>query len=124
MTTKYTNDHEWIRLEGDIATVGITDYAQDQLGDIVFVDLPEVDEEIDLGDEISVIESVKAAGDVKSPLTGTIVEVNDSLDGAPETVNSDPQGDGWIFKAKINDASELDEYMDEEAYKAFVESLA
>lgn len=124
MSTVYTNDHEWISINGDVATVGITDYAQEQLGDIVFVDLPEVDLEVSVGDEISVIESVKAAGDVKSPLTGQITEVNEALEDAPESVNSDPEGEGWIFKMTVADAGELEEYMDEAAYKSLVESLA
>ena len=117
---KYTKDHEWVRVEGDVATVGVTDFAQDALGDVVFVDLPEAGEEVAAGDTVAEIESVKAVSDVFSPLTGEIAAVNEDLDGAEESVNEDPYGAGWLFQVKIADASELDGMMDVEAYKAFV----
>ena len=121
---KYTRDHEWILMEDDeIGVVGITDYAQDQLGELVFVELPEVDKEFGSGSDAVVIESVKAAGEVKAPVSGTVVEVNEALVDEPEKVNSDPMGAGWFFKLKIANASQLDSLMDEAAYKAHVESL-
>lgn len=119
---KYTEDHEWLRLEGDgRVTVGITDYAQDSLGDVVYVELPEVGRSVKAGDEVAVIESVKAAGDIKIPLAGTIVEVNSALADAPELVNSDPLGEGWFFKLQPDDAAALDGLMNEDAYKKSVE---
>ncbi len=121
---KYTKDHEWILMEDDeIGVVGITDYAQDQLGELVYVELPEVDQEFDAGSDAVVIESVKAAGEVKAPVSGTIVEVNETLADEPEKVNSDPMGEGWFIKLRVNDASELDELMDEEDYKEYTEEL-
>jgi glycine cleavage system H protein len=115
---KYTEDHEWLRLEEDgRVTVGITDYAQDSLGDIVYVELPEVGRTVKAGDEVAVIESVKAAGDIKIPLAGTIVEVNGALADQPELVNSDPLGDGWFFRMQPDDAAVLDGLMNEETYK-------
>ncbi len=99
MSKYFTEDHEWVVVEGEMATVGITDHAQDQLGDIVFVELPEVDEEYGKGDDISVVESVKAAGDVHNPVSGTVVEVNETLEDEPATVNTSPEGDGWIYIA-------------------------
>ncbi|MEQ9519849.1 MAG: glycine cleavage system protein GcvH [Parvibaculum sp.] len=122
-TIKFTEDHEWISVDGDIATVGITDYAQGQLGDVVFVELPEVGREVAKGDEAAVVESVKAASEVYAPLGGEIVEVNDVLDGAPATVNEDAEGAGWFVKLKLSDPSELDDLMDEAAYKSFVAGL-
>ncbi len=122
--TKYTEDHEWIRVEGDIGTVGITDYAQGQLGDIVFVELPDVGKEMDQGDEACVIDSVKAAAEVYAPVGGEVVEANDAVTDKPGLVNEDAMGDGWFFKIRISDPAELDDLMDEEAYKAFVEGLA
>ncbi len=118
---RYTEDHEWIKVEGETGTVGITDHAQKQLGDIVFVEVPEVDEEVSAGDEAGSIESVKAVADVFSPVSGTIVEVNESLEDAPETVNQDPHGDGWLFKVEMSDSSELDDMMDAAAYEKFLE---
>lgn len=118
---RYTEDHEWIKVEGEIGTVGITDHAQKQLGDIVFVEVPEVDEDVSAGDEAGSIESVKAVADVFSPVSGTITEVNESLEDAPETVNQDPHGDGWLFKVNMSDSSELDETMDVAAYEKFLE---
>ena len=119
---KYTEDHEWLRLEEDgRVTIGITDYAQDSLGDVVYVELPEVGRSVKAGDEVAVIESVKAAGDIKIPLAGTIVEVNSALADAPELVNSDPLGEGWFFKLQPDDAAALDGLMNEDDYKKSVE---
>ena len=121
---KYTRDHEWILMEDDeIGVVGITDYAQDQLGELVYVELPEVDQEFGSGSDAVVIESVKAAGEVKAPVGGTIVEVNEALVDEPEKVNSDPMGEGWFVKMRVNDSSELEDLMDEEAYKEYTEEL-
>ena len=121
---RFTEDHEWVRIEdGDVAVVGITDYAQDQLGELVFVELPEVGAELDQGEEGAVIESVKAAGELKLPIGGTVTEVNESLVDEPGQVNADPTGDGWFFRLRIKDASELDGLMDEAAYGAWLESL-
>ena len=121
---KYTEDHEWVRLEDDgSATVGITDHAQEQLGDLVFVELPDVDSEISKGDEAATLESVKAAGEVHAPISGTVTEINEVLADEPGKVNEDPTGDGWFFKMSVSDASEADGLMDEAAYKAFLESL-
>ncbi len=121
-TTKYTKDHEWIRVEEDgTAVVGITDHAQEQLGDLVFVELPEVGRELAQGEESAVIESVKAAGDIKSPASGTVLEVNETLPDEPATVNSDPTGAGWFFKLRLADPSELDDLMDGDAYAEYIE---
>ncbi len=120
---KFTKDHEWVRVEGDIGTVGLTDYAQEQLGDIVFVELPDVGRQLDKGGEAVVIESVKAAGELYAPAAGEVTEVNESLGDDPAQVNSDPMGGGWFFKIRIGDLSELDELMDEAAYKALLDSL-
>jgi glycine cleavage system H protein len=117
---KYTEEHEWLRVEGDLIVVGITEHASEQLGDIVFVDLPEADTEVAKDDEVAVIESVKAASDILSPLDGTVVEVNDVLADNPGLVNEDPLGDGWFFKMKVEDLSVLDDLMDEAAYKDFI----
>ena len=121
--TKYTEDHEWIDIDGDVATVGITDYAQNALGDVVFVELPEVGADFSKGDEAAVVESVKAASEVYAPVSGTIAEVNGALEGEPALVNSAPTGEGWFFKLTLSDAGELDGLMDEAAYKAFVDGL-
>lgn len=118
---KYTKDHEWLSLEGDVATVGITDYAQEQLGDVVFVELPEEGQELTAGEEAAVIESVKAAGEINAPVSGTVVAVNEVLADAPDTVNQDPIGDGWFFKVRIECDLDESEFLDEEAYKTFVE---
>lgn len=120
MSKYFTEDHEWVVVEGDVATVGITDHAQDQLGDIVFVELPETEEDFEKGDDLSVVESVKAAGDVHSPISGTVIEVNEVLEDEPSLVNSSPEGDGWICKIKLSDAAELDSLMDEAAYQALI----
>ncbi|TCS65941.1 glycine cleavage system protein GcvH [Primorskyibacter sedentarius] len=117
---KYTEEHEWLDLDGDVVTVGITAHAAEQLGDVVFVELPDVGASVTRDDEIVVIESVKAASDILAPLDGEVVEVNEVLVEEPGKVNDDPEGDAWFFKLKIEDASALDEYMDEAAYKAFI----
>lgn len=123
MSVKYTEDHEWVKVDGDMATVGISAYAAKQLGDVVFVELPEVGRELDKGDEAAVVESVKAASEVYAPIGGEVTEINESLEDAPETVNASPDGDGWFLKLKIKDASDLDDLMDEAKYKAYCESL-
>lgn len=118
MTVKYTEDHEWIRVDGAIGTIGITDHAQEQLGDVVFVELPEVGSKVAKGDASGVVESVKAASEIYAPVSGEIVEVNEALVDAPQTVNSDPTGTGWFYKIQLSDPGELDGLMDEDAYKA------
>ena len=120
--TKYTEDHEWARLEDGIVTVGITNFAQDQLGDLVFVELPVIGQVVNKGDEAAIIESVKAAGDVKSPIGGEISEINESLVEAPEQVNKDPMGVGWFYKISISNTNEWENLMDKEAYEALVSS--
>jgi glycine cleavage system H protein len=121
---KFTEDHEWLRLENDgTVTVGITNYAQQQLGDIVYIDLPEAGTHFDAGKEMAVVESVKAAGDVKVPVAGEVVEVNSRLADEPELVNSDPLGDGWFLRISPEDIEELDELMDEEEYHDYTEKL-
>ena len=116
----YTRDHEWVRVEGDIAVVGITNYAQEQLGDVVFVELPEIGKAVAAGDEAAVVESVKAAAEVYAPLDGEVVDVNGNLEGEPGLVNSAPETDGWFFKVKVADPSQLDELMDSATYDKFV----
>lgn len=123
MTTKYTEDHEWITIEGNVATVGITKYAAEQLGDVVFVEIPDVGKTCDKGGDLAVVESVKAASDVYAPVSGEVTEANDALTDAPETVNEDPEGAGWFAKIRLSDASELDALMDADAYQAFCEAL-
>ena len=118
MTVLYTADHEWLRIEGDVATVGVTDYAQTQLGDVVFVDLPKVGRVVKKADAAAVVESVKAASDVYAPVSGEVVEVNETLGSDPSLVNSDPDGAAWFFKIRMTDSSELEGLMDEAAYKA------
>lgn len=117
---KYTKDHEWVSVDGDIATVGITDHAQNALGDIVFVELPEVGASFGEGDDAAVVESVKAASDVYAPVSGEITEVNSDLESDPSLVNSSPMDAGWFFKIKLSDASELDELMDEDGYNELI----
>lgn len=117
---RYTREHEWITVEGDLATVGITDFAQEQLGDVVYVELPAVGKAVSKGGEAAVVESVKAASEVYAPLTGEVVAVNDVLNQEPATVNADPFGKGWFLKMKLADRKELDGLMDEKAYRAFV----
>ena len=117
---KYSEEHEWVRVEGDTVTVGISDFAQDQLGEVVFVDLPDVGSEIVGGETFGEVESVKSVSDLFSPVTGSVVERNDNLSDAPETVNEDPYGDGWLVKVKMSDASELDALMSAAEYEDFV----
>jgi glycine cleavage system H protein len=118
---RYSKTHEWISLEGDVAVVGISDHAQDHLGDVVYVDLPEPGKKVKKGDVFCSIESVKAASDIFSPVSGEIIEVNGELDSAPETINSDAEGAGWIAKIKVSDPSEADALMDSEAYRKHCE---
>jgi glycine cleavage system H protein len=122
-TVKFTEEHEWIRLEGDIATVGITDYAQNQLGDVVYVELPKPGQKVEKGKQAAVVESVKAASEVYAPVTGEVVEANQALADEPATINADPMGRGWFMKLKLANKSELDGLMDEVGYKKFVEGL-
>ncbi|PTW62244.1 glycine cleavage system H protein [Breoghania corrubedonensis] len=123
MTTYYSKDHEWVAVEGDVATIGITDFAQSQLGDVVFVELPDVGKTLAQGDEAAVVESVKAASEVYAPISGDVTEANDALVDAPAKVNEDPEGAAWFVKMTVSDKAELEDLMDEAAYKAFVESL-
>jgi len=117
---KFTEEHEWLRAEGDVIVVGITEHAAEQLGDVVFVELPDTETEVAKDDEVVVIESVKAASDILAPIDGEIVEVNEMLNDEPSKVNEDAQGDAWFFKMKPSDPSQMDEMMDEAAYKKFV----
>jgi glycine cleavage system H protein len=121
---KYSTDHEWVRVEGDIAVVGITNHAQDQLGDVVFVDLPSVGTDVKKGGEAAVVESVKAASDVYAPVTGEVVEVNSGLESEPGLVNDDAEGGGWFMKIRMSDPAELDALMDAAAYAKHVEAEA
>ncbi|MEP0232754.1 glycine cleavage system protein GcvH [Roseibium sp.] len=123
MTTYFSKDHEWIAVEGDVATVGITKYAQEQLGDVVFVELPEAGKALSQGDEAAVVESVKAASEVYAPIDGEVVEANDVLADEPAKVNEDPEGSAWFIKMKVANAGQLSDLMDEAAYKAFVDTL-
>ena len=123
MARYFTEEHEWIDVDGDTATVGITDYAQGQLGDIVFVELPQPGTQVAKGKDAAVVESVKAASDVYAPITGEVTEANGALEDDPALVNTAPVGDGWFFKLTIADTSQLEGLMDEAAYKAFVDSL-
>lgn len=120
---KFSEDHEWIEVDGDTATVGITDYAQEQLGDIVFVDLPETGTALSVGDDAAVVESVKAASEIYAPLSGEIIEVNEDLEADPSKVNESAESNGWFFKMTIADTSELEGLMDRDAYDAFVARL-
>lgn len=117
---KFTEEHEWLRVEGDLVVVGITEHASTQLGDVVFVELPEIGTMVSTGDEVAVIESVKAASDISAPLDGEIVEVNEAIVDEPGKVNQDPLGEAWFFKMKIDDLSELDQFMDEDAYAELI----
>ncbi|WP_434358568.1 glycine cleavage system protein GcvH [Parasalinivibrio latis] len=118
----FTNTHEWVRPEGDgVFTIGITDHAQALLGDMVFIDTPDVGSQVDAGDDAAVAESVKAASDIYSPLTGEVIAINEDLEGSPELVNSDPYGDGWLFQVKADDPAELDELLSAEDYEAMIE---
>ena len=123
MSMHFTEDHEWVRVEGDTATIGLTQYAAEQLGDVVFVDLPDIGKVVAKGTEAAVVESVKAAGEINAPVSGTVSEVNGALEDAPQTVNEAPEGDGWIVKMAISDKGEVASLMDEAAYKAFVATL-
>ena len=123
MTVKYTEDHEWIRVEGGIGTVGITDHAQEQLGDVVFVELPTVGADVEAGGDAAVVESVKAASEVYSPVSGRIVAVNDDLEGSPSLVNESAEDEGWFWQMELSDPDELDELMTAKDYKAFLEGL-
>ena len=118
---RYSEDHEWVSLDGDIATVGISDFAQQQLGDVVFVELPDIGRTVERGGEIAVVESVKAASEIYAPLSGEIVEVNDALADEPAMVNESPEEDGWFFKMRLNDPDEVKELMDAAAYKTFTD---
>ena len=120
---RYSEDHEWIVLDGDVGTIGISDYAQGALGDVVFVELPEVGTMLGKGDEVGVIESVKAASEIYTPVSGEIVAVNDGVDADPALVNSDPLGEGWIFKIKLADPDELAGLLETDAYNKFLEGL-
>jgi len=124
MTTRYSKDHEYVRLDGDVATIGITAYAQEQLGDVVYVELPDVGKSLAPGDDAAVVESVKAASEVYAPLGGEVVEVNTDLESAPGTVNEDPTGKGWFFKMRLANPAEFDALMDEAAYQDYVKSVS
>jgi glycine cleavage system H protein len=124
MTTRYTRDHEYVSVDGDTGTIGITDYAQSQLGDVVFVELPEVGKSLAKGQEAAVVESVKAASEVFAPVSGEVVAVNGDLENAPSTVNEDPAGRGWFVKVKLKDASELDALMSEADYAAYINQIS
>lgn len=117
---KYTKDHEWIRIEGDVAYVGITDFAQSELGDIVYVDIDTVDKEVSQEEVFGTVEAVKTVSDLFSPLSGTVLEFNDKLENSPELVNSDPYGDGWIIKMSISDASQTEDLLSAEAYRELI----
>ncbi|MEG3145212.1 glycine cleavage system protein GcvH [Sphingomonas sp. RT2P30] len=123
MSRYYTEDHEWVDVDGDIGTVGISEYAQGQLGDIVFVEVPEDGKALTKGDEAAVVESVKAASEVYAPVSGSVLEGNAALADTPGLVNEDAEGDGWLFKLTLSDPSEVEELMDEAAYEAFVAKL-
>ena len=120
---RYTKDHEWVRLEGDVATVGITDYAQSQLGDVVYVELPPTGKAVKQGDEAAVVESVKAASEVYAPVSGEVVEVNSALESAPQTVNESPTGEGWFLKLRVSNPGEFESLMDEEAYTRHLQEI-
>ncbi|HEX8666429.1 MAG TPA: glycine cleavage system protein GcvH [Beijerinckiaceae bacterium] len=124
MTTRYTKDHEYVRVEGDTGTVGITDYAQEQLGDVVYVELPSQGASVEKGAQAAVVESVKAASEVYAPVSGEVTAVNGELEGAPGTVNEEPAGRGWFFKLRLKDPSELDGLMTEEQYREYVASIS
>ena len=123
MSIYFTEDHEWIKVDGDTGTVGISPYAAKQLGDVVYVELPEIGREVGKGDEAAVVESVKAASEVYAPVAGEVTAVNEALEDAPETVNASADGDGWFLKMKIADASELESLMDEAKYKEYCDGL-
>ena len=120
---RFTKDHEWVELDGDVATVGITSYAAEQLGDVVFVEVPEVGRTVTAGDAFAVVESVKAASDVYAPVSGEVVEANEALAGAPETVNAEPQGGGWFAKVRVANPADVEALMDRAAYDAYLATL-
>lgn len=120
---RYTKEHEWVVLDGDIATVGITDHAQEQLGDVVFVELPELSREVTVGEACAVVESVKAASDIYAPLAGKVVETNSEITDDPSLVNSDAEGEGWFFRIEIDDTAAFEALMDEDAYNEYLETL-
>ena len=120
---RFTKEHEWIEVDGDVATIGVTAYAAEQLGDVVFVELPEVGKTVKVGDSLAVVESVKAASDVYAPVAGEVVAVNDALTGEPETVNAEPEAAGWFAKMKLTDPAAVDQLMDRAAYEAFLQTL-
>ncbi|MDH4208766.1 MAG: glycine cleavage system protein GcvH [Anaerolineae bacterium] len=120
---RYDKEHEWIRVEGDEGVIGVSDFAQDQLSDVVYVELPEVGDSLGRGDVLAVVESVKAASDVYMPVAGEILEINEALEDSPELVNQDPYGEAWFVRVAIADLAELDDLMDADAYQAFIESL-
>jgi glycine cleavage system H protein len=124
MTTRYTKSHEYVRIEGDMGVVGITDYAQTQLGDLVFVELPPIGQSLPAGAEAATVESVKAASEINAPVSGTVVDVNNALTDSPGLVNEDPFGKGWFLKIKLTDAAELDSLMDEDAYREFLKTIS
>src|SRR3984893_6626438 len=124
MTTRYTKSHEYVRVEGGTGVVGITDYAQSQLGDVVFVDLPPIGQSLSKGAEAATVESVKAASEVNAPVSGTVVDVNSALTDSPGLVNEDPSGKGWLLKVTLTDVTELDRLMDEDAYRAFLKAVS
>ncbi len=118
---KYTEEHEWVLVEDDIVTIGITDFAQEQLGDVVFVELPEVGDDLEMGKSFGVVESVKAVSDIYAPVSGEVVEINDELPNEPEIINSSPYDDGWLVRLKLTDPGELDDLMDADGYQEFIE---
>ena len=124
MSLRYTKEHEWVRVEGDVATVGISDYAQDQLGDVVYVELPEIGMQVERSKELAVVESVKAASEVYAPVGGEVIEVNEALNADPSLVNAGAQSDGWFCKLRVKDPGELDRLMDEDAYQAYLAEIA
>ena len=124
MTTRYTKSHEYVRVEGGTGVVGITDYAQSQLGDVVFVELPPIGQSLSKGAEAATVESVKAASEVNAPVSGTVVDVNSALTDSPGLVNEDPSGKGWFLKIKLSNATELDRLMDEDAYREFLKAVS
>ena len=124
MSVKYSSEHEWIRVEGDVGTIGISLYAQEQLGDVVFVDLPQAGRTVAKGESVAVVESVKAASDIYSPAAGEVIEANAALAETPGDVNADPMGKGWFFKLRLGNPADLDGLMDQAAYDAFVKSLS
>lgn len=123
MSRYFTKDHEWIDVEGDVGTVGITDYAQSQLGDITFVELPQHGQDVTKGDSVSVVDSVKAASDVFAPVSGTVSDLNGALEASPELVNSAAEADGWLYRVTLSDSAELEALMDKKAYDAYVAEL-